>query len=56
MTLPMSDPQVAARVLKHIEDGTTDESREVWREPVENYRSQSRLDKEFDVLRCFSCR
>jgi len=53
MTLPMSDPQVAARVLKHIADGTTDAGGEIWREPVENYRSQTRLDKEFEVLRRF---
>jgi phenylpropionate dioxygenase-like ring-hydroxylating dioxygenase large terminal subunit len=53
MTLPMSDPQVAARVLKHIADGTTDAGGEVWREPVENYRSQPRLDAEVKVLRRF---
>jgi nitrite reductase/ring-hydroxylating ferredoxin subunit len=53
MTLPMSDPEVAARVLKHIESGTTDEGREVWREPVENYRSQERLEREIAVLRRF---
>ncbi len=53
MTLPMSDRDVAARVLKHIADGTTDEGQEVWREPVENYRSQSRLDAEIGVLRRF---
>ncbi|MBL8782829.1 MAG: aromatic ring-hydroxylating dioxygenase subunit alpha, partial [Alphaproteobacteria bacterium] len=51
MTLPMSDPHVAARVLKHIADGTTDAGAEVWREPVENYRSQTRLDNDFEVLR-----
>ena len=54
MTLPMSDQQVAERVLKHIEGGTTDAGGEVWREPVENYRSQPRLDNEISrVLRRF---
>ncbi len=53
MTLPMSDPQVAARVLKHIAAGTTDEGAEVWREPVANYRSQERLEREIQVLRRF---
>ena len=46
MTLPISDPQVAARVLKHIAEGTTDTGAEVWREPVANYCSQERLDRE----------
>jgi phenylpropionate dioxygenase-like ring-hydroxylating dioxygenase large terminal subunit len=53
MTLPLSDPEVAARVLKHIESGTTDAGAEVWREPVENYRTQSRLEAEIKVLRRF---
>lgn len=53
MTLPMSDAEVAARVLKHIEAGTTDAGHEIWREPVENYRSQARLERELDVLRRF---
>src|SRR5262245_42138361 len=53
MPLPMSDPQVAAAVLKHIADGTTDAGHEVWREPVENYRSQPRLDAEIKILRRF---
>jgi phenylpropionate dioxygenase-like ring-hydroxylating dioxygenase large terminal subunit len=53
MTLPMSDVQVAARILKHVEDGTTDAGAEVWREPVENYRSQGRFEREIDVLRRF---
>ena len=53
MTLPMSDQAVAARVLKHIELGTTDSGAEVWREPVENYRSEARLEREIAVLRRF---
>lgn len=54
MTLPMSDQAVADRVLKHIERGTTDSGAEVWHEPVENYRSQARFEREIaDVLRRF---
>ena len=54
MTLPMSDQAVAARVLKHIELGTTDSGAEVWREPVQNYRSEARLEREIaQVLRRF---
>ncbi len=50
---PLSDQQVAERVLKHIALGTTDMGAEVWREPVENYRSQPRLEHEISVLRRF---
>jgi len=54
MTLPLSDQAVAARVLKHIELGTTDSGDEVWREPVENYRSDTRFKREIsEVLRRF---
>src|SRR5258706_2002024 len=50
---PLSDQEVAERVLKHIERGTTDMGAEVWREPVENYRSQQRFEREINVLRRF---
>ncbi len=51
---PMSDQAVAARVLDHIHRGTTDAGSEVWREPVENYRSLSRFEREVThVLRRF---
>jgi len=54
MSLPMSDQAVAERVLGHIERGTTDAGAEVWREPVENYRSRARFDLEVTrVLRRF---
>jgi len=53
MTLPMSDRAVAERILKHIELGTTDSGAEVWREPVENYRSPQRFEREIGVLRRF---
>jgi phenylpropionate dioxygenase-like ring-hydroxylating dioxygenase large terminal subunit len=45
------DRAVAARILAHIESGTTDASDGVWREPVANYRSPDRLRAELEVLR-----
>ena len=47
----MDDQAVAERVLSHVRDGTTDAGGEVWREPVENYRSEERLRRELAVLR-----
>ena len=47
----LDDAGVAARILGHIEAGTTDESDEVWREPIANYRSAARLAREIEVLR-----
>lgn len=52
MTAFMSDPAVAEKVLRHIRDKTTDRGDEVWREPVANYRSLERLEREVShVLR-----
>jgi phenylpropionate dioxygenase-like ring-hydroxylating dioxygenase large terminal subunit len=51
MSAFMTDQAVAERVLRHIDDGTTDRGDAVWREPVENYRSRERLDAELAVLR-----
>src|SRR5215470_13861866 len=45
------DRAVAARILAHIESGTTDTSDGVWHEPVANYRSPERLRAEIEVLR-----
>jgi phenylpropionate dioxygenase-like ring-hydroxylating dioxygenase large terminal subunit len=48
----MDDRAVAQRVLDHIAKGTTDVGAEVWREPVANYRSATRLEAEIErVLR-----
>jgi len=47
----MDDQAVVERVLSHVRDGTTDEGGEVWREPVENYRSEERFQRELEVLR-----
>lgn len=46
----MNDHEVIERVLMHAQDGTTDEGEEVWREPVENYRSEERLRREIALL------
>jgi phenylpropionate dioxygenase-like ring-hydroxylating dioxygenase large terminal subunit len=53
MTAVMDDQAVAARVLQHIADGTTDRGLELWREPVENYRSSERLAAELALFRRF---
>jgi phenylpropionate dioxygenase-like ring-hydroxylating dioxygenase large terminal subunit len=45
------DREVVARILAHIEAGTTDASDGVWREPVANYRSPERLRAELELLR-----
>jgi phenylpropionate dioxygenase-like ring-hydroxylating dioxygenase large terminal subunit len=48
----LSDPAVAARVLGHIREGTTDLGDRVWREPVASYRSPERFREEQErVLR-----
>jgi len=45
------DRSVISRVLRHIDDGTTDVSAQTWREPVANYRSAQRLSAELRVFR-----
>ena len=47
----LDDQAVAERVLSHVRNGTTDVGDEVWREPVENYRSEERFRREIEVLR-----
>ncbi|MEP3890372.1 MAG: aromatic ring-hydroxylating dioxygenase subunit alpha [Hellea sp.] len=47
----MTDSKVAARILGHIANNTTDCGSEVWREPVDNYRSLERFEQELGVLR-----
>ena len=51
MAARTDDQSVAQRVLDHIEKGSTDAGAEVWREPVDNYRSESRLAAELSMLR-----
>ena len=36
-SLLMSDDQIIERVFSHIDNKTTDLSKEVWKEPVKNY-------------------
>jgi phenylpropionate dioxygenase-like ring-hydroxylating dioxygenase large terminal subunit len=46
------DPSVVRRILDHIDNRSTDRGAEVWREPVESYRSEERLGVELtQVLR-----
>ena len=47
----MDDRAVVERVLAHVRNGTTDTGDEVWREPVENYRSEERFQSELALLR-----
>jgi phenylpropionate dioxygenase-like ring-hydroxylating dioxygenase large terminal subunit len=52
MTTLLDDQAVAARVLEHIDKGTTDVGDDLWREPVGNYRSAERFRLEVErVLR-----
>ena len=53
MSPVMDDQAVAARVLEHIANGTTDRGRELWGEPVDNYRSPERLAAELSLFRRF---
>ncbi len=46
----LPDQDVAARVLQHVRDGTTDAGHETWREPVENYRSRERCAREIEAV------
>ncbi len=50
MTRLADDPTVAQRILDHIDQRTTDLGEAVWREPVENYRSEVRLAAERDLV------
>jgi phenylpropionate dioxygenase-like ring-hydroxylating dioxygenase large terminal subunit len=46
----LDDAQLAHRILDHIDNATTDVGRETWREPVENYRSEARLQRELHEI------
>ncbi len=47
----MSDQAVVERILSHVRAGTTDAGDDVWREPVEHYRSEARFQQELALLR-----
>jgi len=49
-TALFDDSTVVARILDHIDHQTTDQSEAVWREPVENYRSEPRLTAELSLV------
>lgn len=51
MSQLLDDASVAARIFKHIDNGTTDLGEESWLEPVENYRSRDRFQAELDLLK-----
>ena len=51
MAARSGDQSVARRILEHIERGSTDTGTQVWREPVANYLSASRLAAELALLR-----
>ena len=52
MTGLLDDQGMAERILGHVAAGTTDLGAETWREPVANYRSPARLEREIErVLR-----
>jgi phenylpropionate dioxygenase-like ring-hydroxylating dioxygenase large terminal subunit len=53
-TTPLfDDAEVVQRILDHIDQKTTDHAPETWREPVENYRSETRFREELALLRSY---
>lgn len=46
----LDDASLIQRILDHLDRGTTDLAAETWREPVENYRSASRLAAEMELV------
>lgn len=51
MATLLDDRAISARILDHIDKGTTDLGDGIWREPVANYRSPERLKREIDLIR-----
>jgi phenylpropionate dioxygenase-like ring-hydroxylating dioxygenase large terminal subunit len=49
-TALLDDASLIERILRHVEGKTTDLATETWREPVENYRSESRLAAEMELV------
>jgi choline monooxygenase len=47
----MSDTRVIRRVLDHASEHTTDLGETVWREPVDNYRSEARFEQEMELFK-----
>ena len=46
----LSDTEVIQRVFDHVDAKTTDLGDTVWREPVDNYRTQERFDREMALF------
>jgi phenylpropionate dioxygenase-like ring-hydroxylating dioxygenase large terminal subunit len=46
----LDDAGMIDRILDHVHNATTDTTRETWREPVANYWSEERLERERAVL------
>lgn len=51
MTRILNETEVIDRIFSHIDAKTTDVGDRVWREPVENYRSEERFKAEIELLR-----
>ena len=51
MSKLMSDTDVIQRVLDHAAAKSTDLGEDVWREPVQNYRSQEQFDLEMELFK-----
>ena len=49
MAALLTDHEITERVLSHIANRSTDAGDELWREPVENYRSQQRFEAEMSA-------
>jgi phenylpropionate dioxygenase-like ring-hydroxylating dioxygenase large terminal subunit len=47
----MSDQDVVARALSHIDNKTTDRSADTWREPVAHYRDVERFEQELALFK-----
>lgn len=50
MGVLLDDAGLTQRIFDHIENRTTDLGDGVWREPVENYRSEARLKAEIEMV------
>ena len=51
MSALLSDREVIERILKHIDDKTTDLGETVWREPATSYLCEDRFESEIALLR-----
>lgn len=47
----MSDSDVVDRILGHITNKTTDRGKDIWQEPVDNYRSEARFEQELALFK-----